>query len=83
MGHPDSVAGSRPISGIGQTAAPVVPHLRRFEQPSIVWVCCNKGFQAPRMAAGVGRATMESVVMCFVPILVWDYFMTSVMLLGG
>ena len=46
----------------------------------ITWVCCYKGFQAPPMAAGVGRATTESVVLCFVMILVWDYFMTSVML---
>jgi ABC-type transporter Mla maintaining outer membrane lipid asymmetry permease subunit MlaE len=36
--------------------------------------------EAPRMAAGVGKATTEAVVVCFVLILVWDYFITSVML---
>jgi phospholipid/cholesterol/gamma-HCH transport system permease protein len=46
----------------------------------ITWVCCYKGFGAPPRAAGVGQATTESVVLCFVLILVWDYFMTSVML---
>ena len=46
----------------------------------ITGVCCYKGFEAPRMATGVGQATTESVVMCFVLILIWDYFMTSVLL---
>ena len=46
----------------------------------ITWVCCYKGFHAPPMATGVGQATTESVVLCFVLILVWDYFMTSIML---
>ena len=46
----------------------------------ITWVCCYKGFNALPMATGVGQATTESVVLCFVLILVWDYFMTSVML---
>jgi len=46
----------------------------------ITWVSCYKGFYAPPMATGVGQATTESVVLCFVLILVWDYFMTSVML---
>jgi phospholipid/cholesterol/gamma-HCH transport system permease protein len=46
----------------------------------ITWVCCYKGFHALPMATGVGQATTESVVLCFVLILVWDYFMTSVML---
>jgi phospholipid/cholesterol/gamma-HCH transport system permease protein len=46
----------------------------------ITWVCCYKGFAAPPRATGVGQATTESVVLCFVMILVWDYFMTSVML---
>jgi phospholipid/cholesterol/gamma-HCH transport system permease protein len=46
----------------------------------ITWVCCFKGFQAPPMATGVGQATTEAVVLCFVLILVWDYFMTSIML---
>lgn len=46
----------------------------------ITWICCYKGFNAPPMARGVGQATTESVVLCFVMILVWNYFMTSVML---
>ena len=46
----------------------------------ISWVCCYKGFEAPPRATGVGQAPTESVVLCFVLILVWDYFMTSVML---
>lgn len=46
----------------------------------ITWVCCYKGFHAPPMARGVGQATTESVVLSFVLILVWDYFLTSVLL---
>ncbi len=46
----------------------------------ITWVCCFKGFHASPSAIGVGEATTESVVLCFVLILIWDYFMTSVML---
>lgn len=46
----------------------------------ISWVCCYKGYNAPMMATGVGRATTESVVLSFVLILTWDYFMTSVLL---
>ncbi len=46
----------------------------------ITWVCCYKGFHAPPMAIGVSRATTESVVLSFVLILVWDYFLTSIML---
>jgi len=46
----------------------------------ITWVCCYKGYHAPRMATGVGSATTESVVLSFVLILTWDYFMTSVLL---
>jgi phospholipid/cholesterol/gamma-HCH transport system permease protein len=46
----------------------------------VTWVCCYKGFNAPQSATGVGQATTESVVLCFVLILVWDYFMTAIML---
>jgi phospholipid/cholesterol/gamma-HCH transport system permease protein len=46
----------------------------------VTWVCCYKGFHAPQSATGVGQATTESVVLSFVLILVWDYFMTSIML---
>ena len=46
----------------------------------ITWVCCYKGFHAPPMATGVSQATTESVVLSFVMVLVWDYFLTSIML---
>ncbi|MEE9549623.1 MAG: MlaE family lipid ABC transporter permease subunit [Candidatus Binatia bacterium] len=46
----------------------------------ITWVCCYKGFHTPPMTTGVSRATTESVVLSFVMILVWDYFLTSVLL---
>ena len=46
----------------------------------ITWICCYKGFHAPPMATGVSQATTESVVLSFVLILVWDYFLTSIML---
>lgn len=46
----------------------------------ITWVCCYKGFHAPPMATGVSQATTESVVVSFVLILVWDYFLTSILL---
>lgn len=46
----------------------------------ITWICCYKGFHAPPMATGVSQATTESVVLSFVFILVWDYFLTAVML---
>jgi phospholipid/cholesterol/gamma-HCH transport system permease protein len=46
----------------------------------ITWICCYKGFYAPPMSTGVSQATTESVVLSFVSILVWDYFLTAVML---
>jgi len=46
----------------------------------ITWVGCYKGFYALPMATGVSKATTESVVLSFVLILVWDYFMTSILL---
>jgi phospholipid/cholesterol/gamma-HCH transport system permease protein len=46
----------------------------------ITWICCYKGFHAPPMATGVSQATTEAVVLSFVLILVWDYFLTSIML---
>ncbi len=46
----------------------------------ITWVCCYKGFHAPPRATGVSQATTESVVLSFVLILIWDYFLTSIML---
>ncbi|HKV55511.1 MAG TPA: MlaE family lipid ABC transporter permease subunit [Candidatus Binataceae bacterium] len=46
----------------------------------VMWVCCYKGYHAARMATGVSRATTDAVVLSSVLILVWDYFMTSILL---
>jgi phospholipid/cholesterol/gamma-HCH transport system permease protein len=46
----------------------------------VMWVCCYKGYHAERMATGVSRATTEAVVLSSVLILVWDYFLTSILL---
>ena len=46
----------------------------------IAWISCYKGYYADRGAEGVSKATTESVVLTSVLILVWDYFLTSVLL---
>ncbi|MEE8282686.1 MAG: MlaE family lipid ABC transporter permease subunit [candidate division NC10 bacterium] len=46
----------------------------------MTWVCCYKGFHAGYGAEGVSRATTEAVVLSSVLILVWDYFLGSVLL---
>jgi phospholipid/cholesterol/gamma-HCH transport system permease protein len=46
----------------------------------IAWVCCYKGYHAGHGAEGVSRATTTAVVMSSVLILIWDYFITSVLL---
>ena len=46
----------------------------------VSWVCCYKGFYAAHGAEGVGKATTEAVVLSSVLILVWDYFITSVLI---
>lgn len=45
----------------------------------ITWVCCYKGYYAGFGAEGVSRATTQAVVLSSVLILIWDYFMTSVL----
>ncbi len=45
----------------------------------VAWVCCFKGFYASRGAEGVSQATTQAVVMSSVLILVWDYFLTSIL----
>jgi phospholipid/cholesterol/gamma-HCH transport system permease protein len=45
----------------------------------IAWVCCYKGYHAGHGAEGVSRATTQAVVLSSVLILVFDYFMTSVL----
>jgi phospholipid/cholesterol/gamma-HCH transport system permease protein len=46
----------------------------------VAWVSCYKGYHAQRMATGVSRATTEAVVLSSVLILVFDYFLTSLLL---
>lgn len=46
----------------------------------IAWIGCYKGYFADRGAEGVSKATTEAVVLTSVLILVWDYFLTSVLL---
>ena len=45
----------------------------------IAWVCCYKGYYTGFGAEGVSKATTQAVVLSSVLILVWDYFMTSVL----
>jgi phospholipid/cholesterol/gamma-HCH transport system permease protein len=49
----------------------------------ITWVCCFKGFYTGIFtgfgAEGVSKATTQAVVLSSVLILVWDYFMTSLL----
>jgi len=45
----------------------------------IIWVCCYKGYYTGFGAEGVSRATTQAVVLTSVLILVWDYFMTSLL----
>ena len=46
----------------------------------ISWICCYKGYYTKMSAEGLGKATTEAVVLSSVLILVWDYFLTSVLL---
>lgn len=46
----------------------------------IAWIGCYKGYYAGHGAEGVSRATTESVVLTSVLILIWDYFLTSILL---
>ncbi len=46
----------------------------------VSWVCCYKGYFTKMSAEGLGRATTQSVVLASVLILVWDYFLTSILL---
>ena len=45
----------------------------------ITWVCCFKGYYTGFGAEGVSKATTQAVVLSSVFILVWDYFMTSIL----
>ena len=46
----------------------------------VSWICCYKGYNAERMATGVSRATTQAVVLSSVLVIVWDYFLTSILL---
>lgn len=46
----------------------------------VSWVCCYKGYYTRMSAEGLGTATTEAVVLTSVLILVWDYFLTSILL---
>lgn len=46
----------------------------------VTWVCCYKGYFTRMSAEGLGTATTEAVVLSSVLVLVWDYFLTSVLL---
>jgi phospholipid/cholesterol/gamma-HCH transport system permease protein len=45
----------------------------------VTWICCYKGFYTTYGAEGVSKATTEAVVTSSILILVWDYFLTSVL----
>jgi phospholipid/cholesterol/gamma-HCH transport system permease protein len=45
----------------------------------VPWVCTYKGFYCGHGAEGVARATTQAVVLASVVILVWDYFLGSVL----
>jgi phospholipid/cholesterol/gamma-HCH transport system permease protein len=45
----------------------------------VTWVCTYKGFHVGHGAEGVARATTQAVVLSSVLILVWDYFMGTVL----
>ncbi len=45
----------------------------------VTWVCCYKGYYVGHGAEGVARATTQAVVLSSVLILVWDYFLGSVL----
>jgi len=45
----------------------------------VTWVCTYKGYYSGHGAEGVSRATTQAVVLSSVLILVWDYFMGSVL----
>ena len=46
----------------------------------ITWICSYKGYHTRQSAEGLGTATTEAVVLSSVVILMWDYFLTSVLL---
>src|SRR3989442_3786310 len=45
----------------------------------VTWVCTYRGFTVGQGAEGVAKATTDAVVLSSVLILVWDYFMGTVL----
>jgi len=45
----------------------------------VPWVCTYKAFHCGHGAEGVSRATTEAVVLCCVLILIFNYFLGSVL----
>lgn len=45
----------------------------------ITWVCCFKGYYTGIRSESVSKSTTQAVVLSSVMILIWDYFMTSVL----
>ncbi len=46
----------------------------------VTWVCCYKGFHTGYGAQGVSKSTTDAVVMSSILILMWDYFLGTVLL---
>ena len=45
----------------------------------VTWVCTYKGFYCGHGAEGVARATTQAVVLSSILILMWDYFLGTVL----
>lgn len=45
----------------------------------ITWISCYKGYSTGYGAEGVSKATTQAVVLSSVTILIWDYFLTSIL----
>jgi len=45
----------------------------------VTWICCYRGFTTTYGAEGVSKTTTQAVVTSSVLILVWDYFITSIL----
>jgi phospholipid/cholesterol/gamma-HCH transport system permease protein len=48
----------------------------------VSWICCYKGFYTGYGAEGVSKSTTQAVVLCSIVILIWDYFLGSVLFIG-
>ncbi len=46
----------------------------------VSWICCYKGFYTGYGAEGVSKSTTEAVVVSSILILIWDYFIGSILL---